>query len=45
MNALEIHSIAEVNSIDVDQQKLITYEPFYSIRHAQPASLQYSRMS
>lgn len=35
MNALEIHSIAEVNSIDVDQQKLITYEPFYSIRHAQ----------
>ncbi len=35
MNALEIHSIAEVNSIDLDQQTLITYEPFYSIRHAQ----------
>lgn len=35
MNALEIHSIAEVNSIDLDHQTIITYEPFYSIRHAQ----------
>ncbi len=35
MNALEIHSIAEVNSIDLDHQTIINYEPFYSIRHAQ----------
>ncbi|WP_031500531.1 type VI secretion system baseplate subunit TssF [Bryobacter aggregatus] len=35
MNALEIHSIVEVNSIDLDQQTMVTYEPFYSIRHAQ----------
>jgi type VI secretion system protein ImpG len=35
MNALEIHSIAEVTSVDLDQQTTIQYEPFYSIRHAQ----------
>ncbi|MBM3759714.1 MAG: type VI secretion system baseplate subunit TssF [Acidobacteria bacterium] len=35
MNALEIHSITEVTSIDVDQQTTLQYEPFYSIRHAQ----------
>ncbi len=35
LNALEIHSIEEVLSIDVDQQTMIKYEPFYSIRHGQ----------
>jgi type VI secretion system protein ImpG len=35
MNALEIHSIAEVTSIDLNQQTSIQHEPFYSIRHAQ----------
>ncbi len=35
MNALEIHSITEVTSIDLDQQTTHKYEPFYSIRHAQ----------
>lgn len=35
MNALEIYSIEEVVSHDVDQQTTLTYEPFYSIRHAQ----------
>lgn len=35
MNALEIHSIVDVTSIDVDQQTTLQYEPFYSIRHAQ----------
>ncbi len=35
MNALEIHSIAEVTSVNLDQQTSIQYEPFYSIRHAQ----------
>jgi type VI secretion system protein ImpG len=34
-NALEVHSVQEVVSIDVDQQTTVTYEPFYSIRHAQ----------
>lgn len=40
MNALEIHSIEGVVSIDVDQQRTITYEPFYSIRHAQSSQKQ-----
>ena len=35
MNALEIHSIAEVTSVDLNQQTSIKHEPFYSIRHAQ----------
>jgi type VI secretion system protein ImpG len=34
-SALEIHSILEVHSVDHDQQTMHTYEPFYSIRHAQ----------
>ncbi len=38
MNALEIYSIEEVLSIDVDQQRTLVYEPFYSIRHAQSAA-------
>jgi type VI secretion system protein ImpG len=37
MNALEIFSIEEVLSIDVDQQTIVRYEPFYSIRHGQTA--------
>ncbi|GAB4406794.1 MAG: type VI secretion system baseplate subunit TssF [Bryobacter sp.] len=37
MNALEIFSVEEVLSIDVDQQTTIRYEPFYSIRHGQSA--------
>jgi type VI secretion system protein ImpG len=37
MNALEIHSITEVSSLDVDQQTTHIYEPFYSIRHAKLA--------
>jgi type VI secretion system protein ImpG len=35
MNALEVYSIEEVLSVDVDQQTTLRYEPFYSIRHAQ----------
>ncbi len=35
LNAIEIHSIEEVLSIDVDQQTTLKYEPFYSIRHGQ----------
>ena len=34
-NALEIHSIVEVTSVDLDQQTTHQYQPFYSIRHAQ----------
>jgi len=40
MNALEIHSIQEVTSIDLDQQTTIEYDPFYSIRHAKLAQQQ-----
>jgi type VI secretion system protein ImpG len=40
MNALEIHSITEVSSLDVDQQTTHFYEPFYSIRHAKLAHAQ-----
>lgn len=40
MNALEIHSITEVSSLDVDQQTTHFYEPFYSIRHARQAHQQ-----
>jgi type VI secretion system protein ImpG len=39
-NALELHSIQEVVSIDVDQQTTVAYEPFYSIRHAQTTQKQ-----
>ncbi|MBZ2184142.1 MAG: type VI secretion system baseplate subunit TssF [Bryobacter sp.] len=35
MSALEIHSITSVNSLDIDQQTITPYEPFYSIRQAQ----------
>ncbi len=35
MSALEIHTITEVNSLDINQQTITPYEPFYSVRHGQ----------
>lgn len=40
MNAMEVHSITDVTSIDLNQQTTHTYEPFYSIRHAQHGKIQ-----
>jgi type VI secretion system protein ImpG len=39
-SGMEIHSITEVVSVNIDQQTTATYEPFYSIRHAQQSRKQ-----